>query len=109
MHDVAHGREEHTLLILVQGNFKRKSYSVHVGIVELEKVLLLLDVLFVLLSFLLPEGLKKIRNPDRMYRSAVCYAGHVPPKGVGDDKEMNSKSLLLILHLWYCSKGTLAG
>lgn len=56
-----------------------------------------------------PEGLKKIRNPDRMYRSAVCYSGHAPPKGVSDDTEMNSKSWLLILHPWHCSKGPLAG
>ncbi|XP_072569495.1 calmodulin-binding transcription activator 1 isoform X6 [Paramormyrops kingsleyae] len=46
-----------------------------------------------------PEGLKKIRNPDRMYRSAVCYAGHVPPKGVGDDKEMNNEHGHLKIYL----------
>ncbi|KAI5612286.1 calmodulin-binding transcription activator 1-like isoform X1 [Silurus asotus] len=38
-----------------------------------------------------PEGLKKIRNPDRMYRSAVCYSGHAAPKGVSDDTEMNNE------------------
>ena len=43
-----------------------------------------------------------------MYRSAVCYAGHAPPKGVNADTEMNSKSWLLILHPWHCSKGPLA-
>ncbi|XP_066546944.1 calmodulin-binding transcription activator 1 [Amia ocellicauda] len=37
-----------------------------------------------------PEGLKKIRNPDRMYRSAVCFAGHTPPKGVSDETEINN-------------------
>lgn len=47
--------------------------------------------------FLPPEGLKKVRNPDRMYRSAVCYAGHGPPKSISDDTETNSKSQLLIL------------
>lgn len=47
-----------------------------------------------------PEGLKKVRNPDRMFRSAVCYAGHGPPKSISDDTEMNSKSQLLILHRW---------
>ncbi|KAG7472218.1 hypothetical protein MATL_G00106510 [Megalops atlanticus] len=36
-----------------------------------------------------PEGLKRIRNPDRMYRSAVCYGGHAPPKGASDVTEMN--------------------
>lgn len=44
-----------------------------------------------------------------MYRSAVCYSGHAAPKGVSDDTEMNSKSWLLILHPWHCSKGPLAG
>ncbi|XP_051913884.1 calmodulin-binding transcription activator 1 isoform X3 [Hippocampus zosterae] len=37
-----------------------------------------------------PEGLKKVRNPDRMYRSAVCYAGHGPPKSISDDTETNN-------------------
>ncbi|XP_029115008.1 calmodulin-binding transcription activator 1-like isoform X3 [Scleropages formosus] len=46
-----------------------------------------------------PEGLKKIRNPDRMYRSAVCYAGHVPPKGVSDDTEMNNEHGHLKIYL----------
>lgn len=53
---------------------------------------------FSLLFSLPPEGLKKVRNPDRMYRSAVCYAGHGPPKSISDDTETNSKSQLLILH-----------
>lgn len=60
-----------------------------------------------LLFSLPPEGLKKIRNPDRMYRSAVCYAGHGPPKSISDDTETNSKSQLLILHC--CCKSPLAG
>lgn len=54
--------------------------------------------IFLLLFSLPPEGLKKVRNPDRMYRSAVCYAGHGPPKSISDDTETNSKSQLLILH-----------
>lgn len=62
---------------------------------------------FSLLFSLPPEGLKKVRNPDRMYRSAVCYAGHGPPKSISDDTEMNSKSWLLILHC--CSKRPLSG
>ncbi|XP_034028827.1 calmodulin-binding transcription activator 1 isoform X4 [Thalassophryne amazonica] len=37
-----------------------------------------------------PEGLKKVRNPDRMYRSAACYAGHGPPKSISDDTETNN-------------------
>ncbi|ROI16340.1 Calmodulin-binding transcription activator 1 [Anabarilius grahami] len=37
-----------------------------------------------------PEGLKKIRNPDRMYRTAVGYTGHVPPKSVSDDTDNNN-------------------
>ncbi|KAJ4933873.1 hypothetical protein JOQ06_006682, partial [Pogonophryne albipinna] len=40
-----------------------------------------------------PEGLKKVRNPDRMYRSAVCYAGHGPPKSISDDTETNRHSV----------------
>lgn len=59
-------------------------------------MLLFLD--FSLLFSLPPKGLKKVRNPDRMYRSAVCYAGHGPPKSISDDTETNSKSQLLILH-----------
>ncbi|KAL6482977.1 hypothetical protein MHYP_G00078490 [Metynnis hypsauchen] len=46
-----------------------------------------------------PEGLKKIRNPDRMYRSAVCYSGHAPPKGVSDDTEMNNEHGHLKIYL----------
>lgn len=69
------------------------------------RMLLFLD--FSLLFSLPPEGLKKVRNPDRMYRSAVCYAGHGPPKSISDDTETNSKSQLLILHC--CSKRPLAG
>ncbi|KAJ3586490.1 hypothetical protein NHX12_012888 [Muraenolepis orangiensis] len=49
-----------------------------------------------------PEGLKKVRNPDRMYRTAVCYAGHGPPKSISDDTEMNSKSYSCAPHR--CSK-----
>lgn len=68
-------------------------------------MLLFLD--FSLLFSLPPEGLKKVRNPDRMYRSAVCYAGHGPPKSMSDDTEMKSKSQLLILHC--CCERPLAG
>ncbi|XP_058266162.1 calmodulin-binding transcription activator 1 isoform X6 [Hemibagrus wyckioides] len=46
-----------------------------------------------------PEGLKKIRNPDRMYRSAVCYSGHAAPKGVSDDTEMNNEHGHLKIYL----------
>ncbi|KAL4658567.1 calmodulin-binding transcription activator 1-like isoform X1 [Arapaima gigas] len=46
-----------------------------------------------------PEGLKRIRNPDRMYRSAVGYAGHAPPKGVSDDTEMNNEHGHLKIYL----------
>lgn len=53
---------------------------------------------FSLFFSLPPKGLKKVRNPDRMYRSAVCYAGHGPPKSISDDTETNSKIHLLILH-----------
>lgn len=60
-----------------------------------------------LLFSLPPEGLKKVRNPDRMYRSAVCYAGHGPPKSISDDTETNSKSQLLIQHS--CSEKPVAG
>ncbi|XP_056131475.1 calmodulin-binding transcription activator 1 [Lampris incognitus] len=46
-----------------------------------------------------PEGLKKVRNPDRMYRSAVCYAGHGPPKSISDDTEMNNEHGHLKIYL----------
>ncbi|XP_064778705.1 calmodulin-binding transcription activator 1-like isoform X1 [Oncorhynchus masou masou] len=46
-----------------------------------------------------PEGLKKIRNPDGMYRSAVCYAGHAPPKSISDDTEMNNEHGHLKIYL----------
>ncbi|XP_036388248.1 calmodulin-binding transcription activator 1-like isoform X3 [Megalops cyprinoides] len=46
-----------------------------------------------------PEGLKRIRNPDRMYRSAVGYAGHAPPKGVSDDTETNNEHGHLKIYL----------
>ncbi|XP_051961111.1 calmodulin-binding transcription activator 1-like isoform X4 [Xyrauchen texanus] len=46
-----------------------------------------------------PEGLKKIRNPDRMYRSAVCYSAHAPPKSVGDDTETNTEHGHLKIYL----------
>ncbi|TRY87630.1 hypothetical protein DNTS_009332 [Danionella cerebrum] len=39
------------------------------------------------------KGLKKIRNPDRMYRTAVGYTGHVPPKSVSDDTDNNTSCL----------------
>ncbi|XP_030624581.1 calmodulin-binding transcription activator 1 [Chanos chanos] len=46
-----------------------------------------------------PEGLKKIRNPDRMYRSSVCYAAHAAPKSVSDDTEMNNEHGHLKIYL----------
>ncbi|XP_056305689.1 calmodulin-binding transcription activator 1 isoform X1 [Danio aesculapii] len=46
-----------------------------------------------------PEGLKKIRNPDRMYRSAVCYSAHAPPKSVSDDTETNNEHGHLKIYL----------
>ncbi|XP_039863776.1 calmodulin-binding transcription activator 1 isoform X10 [Simochromis diagramma] len=46
-----------------------------------------------------PEGLKKVRNPDRMYRSAVCYAGHGPPKNISDDTETNNEHGHLKIYL----------
>ncbi|XP_057219004.1 calmodulin-binding transcription activator 1 isoform X5 [Triplophysa rosa] len=46
-----------------------------------------------------PEGLKKIRNPDRMYRSAVCYSGHAAPKSVSDDTETNNEHGHLKIYL----------
>ncbi|XP_029013308.1 calmodulin-binding transcription activator 1 isoform X2 [Betta splendens] len=46
-----------------------------------------------------PEGLKKVRNPDRMYRSGVCYAGHGPPKSISDDTEMNNEHGHLKIYL----------
>lgn len=63
---------------------------------------LLLFLHFLYFSLCPPEGLKKVRNPDRMYRSAVCYAGHGPPKSISDDTETNSKTHLLILHCHSC-------
>lgn len=66
------------------------------GYHRLVECFLFLDFLY--FSLLPPEGLKKVRNPDRMYRSAVCYAGHGPPKSISDDTETNSKSQLLILY-----------
>ncbi|XP_029013309.1 calmodulin-binding transcription activator 1 isoform X3 [Betta splendens] len=44
-------------------------------------------------------GLKKVRNPDRMYRSGVCYAGHGPPKSISDDTEMNNEHGHLKIYL----------
>ncbi|XP_051957510.1 calmodulin-binding transcription activator 1-like [Xyrauchen texanus] len=46
-----------------------------------------------------PEGLKKIRNPDRMYRTAVGYTGHVPPKSVNDDTDNNNEHGHLKIYL----------
>ncbi|XP_073731503.1 calmodulin-binding transcription activator 1 isoform X2 [Misgurnus anguillicaudatus] len=46
-----------------------------------------------------PEGLKKIRNPDRMYRSAVCYSAHAAPKSVSDDTETNNEHGHLKIYL----------
>ncbi|KAG5838941.1 hypothetical protein ANANG_G00229060 [Anguilla anguilla] len=39
-----------------------------------------------------PEGLKRIRNPGGMPRSPLCYAGHGPAKGGGDDADANTDS-----------------
>ncbi|XP_068172245.1 calmodulin-binding transcription activator 1-like isoform X1 [Antennarius striatus] len=41
-----------------------------------------------------PEGLKKIRNPERMVRIAVGYTGHAPPKS--DDTDANEPGQLKI-------------
>ncbi|XP_055021903.1 calmodulin-binding transcription activator 1 [Boleophthalmus pectinirostris] len=46
-----------------------------------------------------PEGLKKVRNPDRMYRSGVCYAGHGPPKSISDDTESHNEHGHLKIYL----------
>ncbi|XP_063072692.1 calmodulin-binding transcription activator 1-like [Engraulis encrasicolus] len=46
-----------------------------------------------------PEGLKRIRNPDRMYRTAVGYTGHAPPKAVSDDTDSNSEHGHLKIYL----------
>lgn len=45
---------------------------------------------------LLPLGVKKIRNPERMVRIAVGYTGHAPPKS--DDTDANSKGHTNALH-----------
>ncbi|XP_016137936.1 calmodulin-binding transcription activator 1 isoform X3 [Sinocyclocheilus grahami] len=45
------------------------------------------------------KGLKKIRNPDRMYRTAVGYTGHVPPKSVSDDTDNNNEHGHLKIYL----------
>ncbi|KAL6464978.1 hypothetical protein MHYP_G00272950 [Metynnis hypsauchen] len=45
------------------------------------------------------KGLKRIRNPDRMYRTAVGYAGHAPPKGVSDDTDTNNEHGHLKIYL----------
>ncbi|KAM9860056.1 calmodulin-binding transcription activator 1-like [Aulostomus maculatus] len=44
-----------------------------------------------------PEGLKKIRNPDRMVRIAVGYTGHTPPKS--DDTDANNEPGQLKIYL----------
>ncbi|XP_035376235.1 calmodulin-binding transcription activator 1-like [Electrophorus electricus] len=46
-----------------------------------------------------PEGLKRMRNPDRTYRAAVGYASHAPPKGVGDDAGANNEHGHLKIYL----------
>ncbi|XP_030632892.1 calmodulin-binding transcription activator 1 [Chanos chanos] len=46
-----------------------------------------------------PEGLKRMRNPDRMYRTAVGYTGHAPPKGVSDDTDTNNEHGHLKIYL----------
>ncbi|XP_053297804.1 calmodulin-binding transcription activator 1-like [Pleuronectes platessa] len=44
-----------------------------------------------------PEGLKKIRNPERMVRIAVGYTGHTPPKS--DDTDANNEPGQLKIYL----------
>nr|XP_046240232.1 calmodulin-binding transcription activator 1-like isoform X2 [Scatophagus argus] len=44
-----------------------------------------------------PEGLKKIRNPERMVRIAVGYTGHAPPKS--DDTDANNEPGQLKIYL----------
>ncbi|XP_029005942.1 calmodulin-binding transcription activator 1-like isoform X2 [Betta splendens] len=44
-----------------------------------------------------PEGLKKIRNPERMVRIAVGYTGHTPPKS--DDADANNEPGQLKIYL----------
>ncbi|XP_024125346.1 calmodulin-binding transcription activator 1 isoform X1 [Oryzias melastigma] len=44
-----------------------------------------------------PEGLKKIRNPERTVRIAVGYTGHTPPKN--DDTDANNEPGQLKIYL----------
>ncbi|XP_071385002.1 calmodulin-binding transcription activator 1-like [Centroberyx affinis] len=44
-----------------------------------------------------PEGLKRIRNPERMIRIAVGYTGHTPPKS--DDTDANNEPGQLKIYL----------
>ncbi|XP_056885098.1 calmodulin-binding transcription activator 1-like isoform X5 [Takifugu flavidus] len=44
-----------------------------------------------------PEGVKKIRNPERMVRIAVGYTGHAPPKS--DDTDANNDPGQLKIYL----------
>uniref|UniRef100_A0A3P8UWR7 Calmodulin-binding transcription activator 1 n=1 Tax=Cynoglossus semilaevis TaxID=244447 RepID=A0A3P8UWR7_CYNSE len=44
-----------------------------------------------------PEGLKKIRNPERTVRIAVGYTGHTPPKS--DDADANNEPGQLKIYL----------
>ncbi|KAK6319149.1 hypothetical protein J4Q44_G00103600 [Coregonus suidteri] len=44
-----------------------------------------------------PEGLKRIRNPERMIRIAVGYTGHAPPKS--DDTDTNGEQGQLKIYL----------
>ncbi|KAM9409523.1 calmodulin-binding transcription activator 1-like [Pholidichthys leucotaenia] len=44
-----------------------------------------------------PEGLKKIRNPERMVKIAVGYTGHTPPKS--DDTDANNEPGQLKIYL----------
>nr|XP_046198419.1 calmodulin-binding transcription activator 1-like isoform X1 [Oncorhynchus gorbuscha] len=44
-----------------------------------------------------PEGLKRIRNPERMIRIAVGYTGHAPPKS--DDTDTNGEPGQLKIYL----------
>ncbi|KAL0978454.1 hypothetical protein UPYG_G00170610 [Umbra pygmaea] len=44
-----------------------------------------------------PEGLKRLRNPERMIRVAVGYTGHAPPKS--DDTDTNDEHGQLKIYL----------
>ncbi|XP_049608443.1 calmodulin-binding transcription activator 1 isoform X4 [Syngnathus scovelli] len=46
-----------------------------------------------------PEGLKRVPNLDKMFRSSVCYAGHGSPKSIGDDAKSNNEHGHLKIYL----------